>query len=69
MWLSLVKNLVRSLVVLIVVTFATFSLMYGNATGIAHAVLGKSATPHAVRCSIRQSSTLLAPPACAMTAS
>jgi peptide/nickel transport system permease protein len=52
MWLSLVKNLLRSLVVLIVVTFATFSLMYGNATGIAHAVLGKSATPDAVQAEV-----------------
>ena len=30
MWLSLGKNLLRSLAVLLVVTFATFSLMFGN---------------------------------------
>jgi peptide/nickel transport system permease protein len=48
MALSLVKKLVRSLAVLIVVTFATFCLMYGDGTGIAHAVLGKSATPEAI---------------------
>jgi len=48
MALSLVKKLLRSLAVLIVVTFATFCLMYGDGTGIAHAVLGKSATPEAI---------------------
>ena len=52
MWLSLVKNLVRSLVVLIVVTFATFSLMFGNGPGIAKAVLGLSATPEAVQAKV-----------------
>jgi peptide/nickel transport system permease protein len=52
LWLSTVKNLVRSLVVLIVVTFATFALMYNNATGIANAVLGKSATPEAIQAKV-----------------
>src|SRR4051794_14328878 len=52
MWLSLGKNLVRSLAVLLVVTFATFSMMYGNGTGIAHAVLGVSATPEAVQAEV-----------------
>ncbi|TCC36398.1 ABC transporter permease [Kribbella speibonae] len=52
MALSLVKKLVRSLAVLIVVTFATFCLMYGNGPGIAHAVLGKSATPEAVQAEV-----------------
>jgi peptide/nickel transport system permease protein len=52
MALSLVKKLVRSLAVLIVVTFATFCLMYGDGTGIAHAVLGKSATPEAVQAQV-----------------
>jgi peptide/nickel transport system permease protein len=52
MWLSLLKNLVRSLVVLLVVTFATFSLMFGNGPGIAKAVLGLSATPEAVQAEV-----------------
>lgn len=54
MALSLVKKLVRSLAVLIVVTFATFCLMYGNGTGIAHAVLGEAATPEAIQAKIVQ---------------
>jgi peptide/nickel transport system permease protein len=48
MVLSLVKDLVRSLGVMLVVTFATFALMYGNAHGIARATLGLSATPEDV---------------------
>jgi peptide/nickel transport system permease protein len=49
MALSLAKRLVRSLAVFIVVTFATFALMYGNGPGIAHAVLGLNATPEAIQ--------------------
>ena len=49
MALSLLKDLVRSLGVMLVVTFATFTLMYGNAEGIARATLGLSATPEDVR--------------------
>jgi len=41
---TLLRHLVRSLAVLIVVTFATFSLMFGNAEGIAHATLGLKAS-------------------------
>jgi peptide/nickel transport system permease protein len=52
MALSLAKRLVRSLAVFIVVTFATFSLMYGNGTGIAHAVLGLNATPEAIQAEV-----------------
>jgi peptide/nickel transport system permease protein len=52
MALSLAKRLVRSLAVFIVVTFATFSLMYGNGPGIAHAVLGLNATPQAVQAEV-----------------
>jgi len=52
MWLSLGKDLVRSLAVLLVVTFATFSLMFGNGTGIATAVLGIGATPEAVQAKV-----------------
>jgi peptide/nickel transport system permease protein len=39
----------RSLAVLLLVTFATFSLMYGNGPGIAKAVLGLSSTPEDVK--------------------
>jgi peptide/nickel transport system permease protein len=52
MWLSLAKNFVRSLVVLLVVTFATFCLTYGNGAGIAKAVLGLAATPEAVQAKV-----------------
>jgi peptide/nickel transport system permease protein len=52
MWLSLGKDLLRSLAVLLVVTFVTFSLMYGNGTGIANAVLGIGATPEAVQAKV-----------------
>lgn len=48
MALTLFKNLARSLGVIVVVTFATFALMYGNGPGIARAVLGLSATPEDV---------------------
>lgn len=43
MALTLLKNLIRSIAVLLVVTFATFSLMFGNGPGIARAVLGMNA--------------------------
>jgi peptide/nickel transport system permease protein len=43
--LSLLKDLVRSLGVLLVVSFATFTLMFGNGPGIARAVLGLQAKP------------------------
>lgn len=49
MALSLLRDLVRSLGVMLVVTLATFALMYGNAEGIARATLGLSATPEDVR--------------------
>jgi len=49
MTLTLVKKLTRSLAVLLVVTFTTFCLMFGNAAGIAHAVLGMSATDQDVQ--------------------
>ena len=45
---SLAKNLVRSLGVVLVVTLATFALMYGNAPGIARSVLGLSATQESI---------------------
>jgi peptide/nickel transport system permease protein len=44
MALHLLKSLVRSLAVLFLVTFATFWLMYGNATGIARSTLGLDAS-------------------------
>jgi len=52
MALSLLKNLVRSCAVLLVVTFATFCLMYGNGPGIARAVLGMSATQEEVHAEV-----------------
>jgi peptide/nickel transport system permease protein len=44
MALSLLRNLLRSVGVLLVVTFASFALMYGNGRGIARAVLGINAS-------------------------
>lgn len=41
---SVMKKLVRTLAVLLVVSFATFVLMFGNGPGIARAVLGTKAT-------------------------
>jgi peptide/nickel transport system permease protein len=49
MALSLLKDLVRSLGVLLVVTFLTFVLMYGNAEGIARTVLGLNAKPEDIQ--------------------
>ncbi|MFD3308631.1 ABC transporter permease [Streptomyces sp. NPDC058656] len=46
---SLVKKLVRAVAVLLVVSFATFVLMFGNGPGIARAVLGTQATDSDVR--------------------
>lgn len=51
---SLAKQALRSLVVLFVVTFATFCLMYGNGEGIARTVLGLSATPEAVQAKVHE---------------
>lgn len=44
MALSLLKNLLRSVAVLLTVTFAAFALMYGNGRGIARSVLGVNAS-------------------------
>src|SRR5690349_1223042 len=52
MWLSLARNLARSLAVLLVVTFVTFSLMFGNGPGIAQATLGLGATPEAIQAQV-----------------
>lgn len=41
---SLLKSLLRSAGILLIVSFATFSLMFGNGTGIARAILGYQAT-------------------------
>jgi peptide/nickel transport system permease protein len=46
------KKLVRSLAVLLVVSFATFVLMYGNGPGIARAVLGTRASEADVRAEV-----------------
>ncbi|WP_425826658.1 ABC transporter permease [Streptomyces fractus] len=44
MWGAAAKKLARSVGVLLLVSFATFTLMYGNGPGIARAVLGSRAT-------------------------
>lgn len=44
MMLSVLKRLLRSAVIVLIVTFATFSLMFGNGPGIARAILGYQAT-------------------------
>jgi peptide/nickel transport system permease protein len=49
MALTLLKNLTRSVAVLLVVTLATFSLMFGNGPGIARAVLGMNARPEDIQ--------------------
>jgi len=49
---SVMKKLVRSLAVLLVVSFATFVLMYGNGPGIARAVLGTRASEADVRAEV-----------------
>jgi peptide/nickel transport system permease protein len=46
---SVLRRLVRAVAVLLLVSFATFVLMYGNGTGIARAVLGTKATDADVR--------------------
>lgn len=52
MWLSLARNLGRSLAVLLVVTFVTFSLMFGNGSGIAQATLGLGASAEAIQAQV-----------------
>src|SRR6476646_6334802 len=50
--MTLLKSVLRSIAVLLVVTFATFCLMYGNAAGIARSTLGLSATEEAVQAQV-----------------
>ncbi len=45
MILAVSLKLIRAVAVLLIVTFVTFSLMFGNGPGIARAVLGLNATP------------------------
>ncbi|MEU6103688.1 ABC transporter permease [Streptomyces flaveolus] len=52
MLVSAVKKLVRAVAVLLLVSFATFTLMYGNGPGIARAVLGANATDADVRAEV-----------------
>lgn len=49
---SVLNKLARSVAVLLVVTFATFALMYGNGPGIARAVLGTRASEADVRAEV-----------------
>jgi peptide/nickel transport system permease protein len=46
---TVLRHLIRSVAVLIVATFATFMLMYGNGPGIARTVLGQNARPEDVK--------------------
>lgn len=48
MALSILRNLARSVGVILLVTFATFSLMYADGPGIARSTLGLNATAEAV---------------------
>lgn len=48
MIITILRNLGRSIAIFLVVTFATFSLMYGNVEGIAQATLGFRARPEDV---------------------
>ncbi|MEV7631844.1 ABC transporter permease [Microbacterium sp. NPDC089318] len=54
MLFNLLKNLVRSLGVFLVTTFITFSMMFGNPTGIASSVLGIGATTESVQAKVAQ---------------
>lgn len=49
MLLTILKQLARAIGVFLVVTFATFALMYGNGEGVARATLGMSATAEDVQ--------------------
>src|SRR4051794_33972221 len=49
MALSLLKDLLRFVGVFLIVTFATFCLLFGNGTGIARGVLGLNATAEDVQ--------------------
>ncbi|MEU1178640.1 ABC transporter permease [Streptomyces sp. NPDC005820] len=49
---AVLRKLVRSASVLLLVSFATFALMYGNGTGIARSVLGVRATESDVRAEV-----------------
>ncbi|NQX12155.1 ABC transporter permease [Microbacteriaceae bacterium VKM Ac-2855] len=52
MLLSLAKSLIRAVGVLLIVSFATFCLMFGNGTGIARVVLGLNATDEQVQAEV-----------------
>jgi peptide/nickel transport system permease protein len=49
MLLTILKQLARAVGVFLVVTFATFALMYGNGPGVARATLGMSASAEDVQ--------------------
>lgn len=49
MVLAVLKNLLRSLAVMLVVSFATFSLMYANGPGIARSIAGLNASPEQIQ--------------------
>lgn len=49
---TLLKNLVRAIGVMLIVSFATFALMFGNGMGIARSVLGLNASLEQVRAEV-----------------
>lgn len=49
---TLLKNLIRAVAVLVVVSFATFAMMFGNGTGVARSVLGFYASDEQVQAEV-----------------
>jgi peptide/nickel transport system permease protein len=54
MLLYLVKHLLRAVAVLLVVSFATFAMMFSNGTGVARAVLGLNASEAQVQAKVAE---------------
>ncbi len=54
MFFTLLKKLLRTAVVLLIVLFATFALMFGNAEGIARTILGLSASQADIQNKVQQ---------------
>jgi peptide/nickel transport system permease protein len=52
MFKFVLRKVARAVAVMLVVTFATFTLMYGNGQGVARAVLGIQATPAAIQAEV-----------------
>ncbi|WP_432561785.1 ABC transporter permease [Kineococcus sp. SYSU DK003] len=54
MALSLLKKIIRSLIVLVIVSFVTFCMMFGDGRGIARGVLGLNATEESVTAKVHE---------------